>query len=284
MTITHRLSSVLAAAALAAAAASAGTEPSPAVYQLSREEHAEWLSSARSLDATPQSERRAALLEAHRQAVELAAGFATSSSLSLADDEWRVVRSDGTDVRCRLPRALVRHDFTARGAAGSASAGCSVSGPDDGVLLVTKVSADEQQKLQLPDGLQPTPDPEAEQQLFDLVNRERTSRGLKALTLDPRLVPVARAHAAEMFRLKYFGHQSPTTGSPFDRLRAARITYSRAGENLAYAQSVAVAHQGLMESPGHRENILRPEFTRLGIGVMSAGAYGKMVTQLFITP
>ena len=39
-----------------------------------------------------------------------------------------------------------------------------------------------------------------------------------------------------------------------------------------------------MESPGHRENILRPEFRRIGIGVISAGAYGKMVTQLFLTP
>ena len=84
--------------------------------------------------------------------------------------------------------------------------------------------------------------------------------------------------------LKYFGHESPVAGSPFDRLKAAGITYARAGENLAYAQSVAVAHRALMDSPGHRENILRPEFTRIGIGVISAGAYGRMVTQLFITP
>ena len=87
-----------------------------------------------------------------------------------------------------------------------------------------------------------------------------------------------------MFKLKYFGHQSPVSGSPFDRLKAAGITYTRAGENLAYAQSVAVAHRALMDSPGHRENILRPEFTRIGIGVINAGAYGRMVTQLFITP
>jgi uncharacterized protein YkwD len=87
-----------------------------------------------------------------------------------------------------------------------------------------------------------------------------------------------------MFRLKYFGHQSPANGSPFDRLAAAKITYTRAGENLAYAHSVAVAHRGLMDSPGHRENILRPEFTRVGIGVVSAGSYGRMFTQLFLAP
>src|SRR5947209_2227568 len=128
------------------------------------------------------------------------------------------------------------------------------------------------------------PRPVAARQLFDLVNEERGRAGLAVLAWDERLVPVARAHSEEMFKLKYFSHESPIAGSPFDRLKAAGITYARAGENLAYAQSVAVAHRALMDSPGHRENILRPEFTRIGIGVISAGAYGRMVTQLFITP
>ncbi len=157
-------------------------------------------------------------------------------------------------------------------------------GGDEGLLLVTKLSADEQQRLQVPDDLALAADPEAERQLFDLVNRERTSRGLKPLQVDPRLLPVARAHAEEMFRLKYFGHISPVTGTPFDRLTKAGLLYQRAGENLAYAQSVAVAHSGLMTSEGHRENILRPEFTNLGVGVVSAGLYGRMFVELFLTP
>ena len=151
-------------------------------------------------------------------------------------------------------------------------------------LLVTKIGEDQTESLALPDGLAVAPDPVAERQLFDLVNEERTARGLSPLEWDDRLVPVGRAHSEEMFALKYFSHESPVSGSPFDRLRAAGITYTRAGENLAYAQSIAVAHRALMESPGHRENILRPEFTRIGIGVVSGGAYGRMVTQLFITP
>lgn len=155
---------------------------------------------------------------------------------------------------------------------------------EDGLLLVTKLSADEQQRLQLPDDLETAPDPETEQQLLELVNRERTARGLQPLAPDARLVPVARAHAEEMFRLEYFGHVSPTTGSPFDRLAKAGILYQRAGENLAYAQSVAIAHRGLMESEGHRENILRPEFTHLGVGVVNAGMHGRMFVQLFLTP
>ncbi len=152
------------------------------------------------------------------------------------------------------------------------------------VLLVTRLSADERQSLDLPDDLRLSSDPDAERQMFELVNQERTSSGLKPVELDPRLVPVARAHAEEMFRLKYFGHVSPVTGTPFDRLARAGIRYQRSGENLAYAQSVAVAHRGLMESPGHRENILRPEFTHLGVGVVNAGLYGRMFVQLLLTP
>jgi uncharacterized protein YkwD len=151
-------------------------------------------------------------------------------------------------------------------------------------LLVTKIGEDETEKLDLPDVLAIEPDPVAERQLYDLVNEERDKVGLAILAWDDRLVPVARAHSVEMFKLKYFSHESPNAGTPFDRLKMAGIGYSRAGENLAYAQSVSVAHRALMDSPGHRENILRPEFTRIGIGVVNAGAYGRMVTQLFITP
>src|SRR5207302_8496186 len=102
-------------------------------------------------------------------------------------------------------------------------------------ILVTRIGEDQTERLDLPDGIELAPDPVAERQLFDLVNEERTQRGIAALAWDARLVPVARAHSEEMLRLKYFSHQSPTTGSPLDRLKAARITYSRAGENLAYA-------------------------------------------------
>jgi uncharacterized protein YkwD len=151
-------------------------------------------------------------------------------------------------------------------------------------LLVTRVGEDQTERLDLPDGIDLAPDPVAERQLFDLVNEERTQRGFDGLIWDERLVPVARAHSQEMFTLKYFSYESPTSGSPFDRLKDAQISYSRAGENLAYAQSITVAHRALMDSPGHRENVLRPEFTRIGIGVINGGVYGRMVTQLFLTP
>lgn len=189
----------------------------------------------------------------------------------------------GNDVRgaidgSRLGRALVSEVAAVQPYLGQ------LLGSEGSALFVTRIDADERQQLDLPEDLDLEPDAQAEAQMLAMVNEERAAIGLRPLTLDPRLVPVGRAHSEEMFRLRYFGHVSPVTGTPFDRIEAAGIRYSRAGENLAYAHSVAVAHRGLMESPGHRANILRPEFTRLGIGVISAGPYGRMFTQVFLTP
>ena len=196
-----------------------------------------------------------------------------------------VVLPVGYDVRATIDASRIGQVLVAQVAAVQPALGALAGGPDEGApLFVTKLGADQTQRLDLPDGLVLMPDPAAEEELLKLLNAERTARGLRPLELDARLVPVARRHSEEMFRLKYFGHASPTEGSPFDRLASAKIPYARAGENLAYAQSVVVAHRGLMSSEGHRENILRSDFTRVGIGVISAGSYGRMFTQLFLMP
>jgi uncharacterized protein YkwD/uncharacterized membrane protein required for colicin V production len=120
-----------------------------------------------------------------------------------------------------------------------------------------------------------------EERLVEMLNDERTRRGLNALEFDETLREVARQHSEEMLRLGYFAHESPNTGTLADRLNAHGIRYQRAGENLAYAPSAGVAHRGLMQSEGHRANILEPEFTRIGIGVIRAPDGTLMVTQVF---
>lgn len=151
-------------------------------------------------------------------------------------------------------------------------------------LVVAPPEAESETSKPLPLG-PPTgalvPDPDAEERMLDLVNGERSRAGLRPLVADERLREVARAHSLEMFQLDYFSHDSPNTGSPFDRMRAAGVSFIVAGENLAYAPDVEVAHQGLMNSPGHRANILRAEFGRVGIGVIRSLAQGSMFTQDF---
>lgn len=121
-----------------------------------------------------------------------------------------------------------------------------------------------------------------EQQMVSLVNQERAKQGVQALAVDMRLVKVARMKSMDMIKNNYFSHQSPVYGSPFDMLKAQGITYRTAGENLAGNSSVTAAHTGLMNSPGHRANILNAAFTKVGIGIIKGGPYGMMFTQEFI--
>ncbi len=120
-----------------------------------------------------------------------------------------------------------------------------------------------------------------EQQMVDLVNAERSKQGLNPLKVNNELTKVARVKAQDMISNNYFDHQSPTYGSPFEMMNKFGISYQTAGENLAGNQTVEKAHQALMNSEGHRANILGANYTEVGIGIVEGGSYGKMFVQLF---
>jgi uncharacterized protein YkwD len=126
-----------------------------------------------------------------------------------------------------------------------------------------------------------TLDEQSEQTMLNLVNQEREKVGLKALTVSPILRDLARAYARDMFARGFFSHYDPEGKSPFDRMKDKNITFLAAGENLALAPNVTLAHSGLMNSPGHKANILSPDFGKVGIGVMDGGIYGQMFVQEF---
>ncbi len=127
----------------------------------------------------------------------------------------------------------------------------------------------------------PTVRPLLEAKMLELVNEERTSRGLKPLQADPEMTVVGRAHSKDMFARGYFAHYTPEGTDPFQRMDAAGVKYRAAGENLALAQTVEMAHRNLMNSPGHKANILNPAYGRLGIGIQDGGYYGLMISQEF---
>lgn len=123
--------------------------------------------------------------------------------------------------------------------------------------------------------------PGQEKEMFKLVNDERRKRGLPLLTYDDKLSDVAAEHSLDMFKKNYFDHLSPDGHDLAYRLNKHGIYYGFAGENLAMAGSLSAAHEGLMESPGHRANILNPRYRKIGIGIIDGGPFQQLTTQVF---
>lgn len=126
-----------------------------------------------------------------------------------------------------------------------------------------------------------SPDEQAERYMSSLINKERTAVGLKEVVFDDVLRDVGRLHCKDMFERGYFSHYTPAGFSPFDRMDEAGIIYNFAGENLALSPNTDIAMQGLMNSPGHKANILSTDFGRVGVGVIDGGIYGEMFCQEF---
>lgn len=122
-----------------------------------------------------------------------------------------------------------------------------------------------------------------EQEMLKLINEARAQNNAPPLQVDMQVVNVARIKAQDMIDNNYFSHNSPKYGSPFDMMKSFGITYVSAGENIAGNQSVQSAHNALMNSPGHRKNILNPEYTHIGIGIKKGGPYGNMFSQMFVS-
>ncbi|MDO0917640.1 CAP domain-containing protein [Streptomyces sp. DT2A-34] len=119
-------------------------------------------------------------------------------------------------------------------------------------------------------------------EVVELTNRERTGAGLRPLAVDPLLTTAAQAHSADMVARAFYSHTSPEGSQPWDRAAAAGSTRRSIGENIACGQrSPAEVVEGWMNSPGHRANILKRDFTHIGIGLAGGGAAGTYWTQLF---
>ena len=124
-----------------------------------------------------------------------------------------------------------------------------------------------------------------EDEVARLVNVERANRGLPALTINWQLSRVARYKSQDMIDKKYFAHNSPTYGSPFNMIENFGIKFSSASENIAYGQKTpAEVMRTWMNSPGHRSNILAANVTQIGVGAAKAANGTLYWTQMFIKP
>ncbi|KAB7707203.1 hypothetical protein F9802_09355 [Bacillus aerolatus] len=124
---------------------------------------------------------------------------------------------------------------------------------------------------------------EMEKQILNLVNQERAKTGAAPLKFAADVEKVAQLKSEDMMKNNYFDHNSPTYGSPFKMMDQFGVAYTFAGENIAAGYSTAEAvMKGWMNSPGHRANILNPNYTEIGIGIAKGGEYGTYYTQMFV--
>ena len=129
----------------------------------------------------------------------------------------------------------------------------------------------------------PSAAPRPTDELITLTNADRTSNGLAALLVDPRLMDVAQNRSDDMLTRGYFDHAIPPDGhTVWDILRGIGLGGIWGGENLHLnnlprAQSVSFAERALMLSPDHRANILEPNFDSVGIGVAFDEVGGRSI-------
>lgn len=121
-----------------------------------------------------------------------------------------------------------------------------------------------------------------EAEVIRLINIEREKVGVAPLSEYAPLTGIAYSHSLDMATNNFMAHESPTTGSPYDRMAAAGISYRAAAENVAAGQTTpAAVVTGWMNSSGHRANILNASYTKTGVGAVT-GRQGCYWTQTFI--
>ena len=123
-----------------------------------------------------------------------------------------------------------------------------------------------------------------EQKAVLLLNAERKKEGLDPLQVNLKLSKLAADYALDMGTRKFFSHVDPDGRDPFERMAAIGIDFPNAGENIALSPDVETAHKMLMDSPLHRENVLNPKYTEIGIGVRPAARGGVYLVQEYIGP
>ena len=114
------------------------------------------------------------------------------------------------------------------------------------------------------------------------MNKERKANGLSSLFLDSQLAKLAQLKAEDMAKNAYFSHTSPTYGSAFDMMKTYGVSYKTAGENIAKGQKTAESvMDSWMNSSGHRANILKSDYTKIGVGYAKSADGTTYWVQMF---
>lgn len=161
-------------------------------------------------------------------------------------------------------------------------------GPEVAALLIVAAGPASLDPPEIPAAPDPADPGEAEGLVVEAINALRREHGLAPLAPSPELQGVARSHSADMLARSTLAHVLPGSGDLPDRLRRAGIRYRAALENVAKGRTARAAHAVAAESPAHRDNMLSPAATRVGVGIargrLASGAPVVYLTEIFVRP
>ncbi len=206
----------------------------------------------------------------------------------LRSAEVYVTQPDGTVERLPLvreagPRFCSQLRFPTKGGYTVEVLGRSAKGPEVAALFQVDVGGPRERGEAEPVS-EPTTVEEARQAILARINSLRQAHKLRPLAPDPALDKVAQTYSERMAREGFFAHVAPDGSDLRGRLSGAGPAYRSAGENLGLAPGPLSAHFGIEHSPGHRKNLLSPQFTHVGIGVAFKTVEGQpqaIVTEVF---
>lgn len=196
----------------------------------------------------------------------------------------RVMTQDGKMIWLDVAPRLLNDRTLVPLRAVSEAFGAAVEWIEESQTVV--ITTEQTQPDTTPDSRPSTEENTFEKQVFSLVNQEREKQGLQPLAWNETLAQVARNHSKDMHDRNYMAHTNPDGLSPFDRITNYGVAYTRAAENIAAGQKTPEAvMESWMNSAGHRENILNPNLTEIGVGFYQGNnGYQFYWTQCFITP
>lgn len=125
------------------------------------------------------------------------------------------------------------------------------------------------------------PDQAAESEMLTLINAERIKNGLFELINSANLQDISRTRCEDMFDRRYFSHYDPDGHDIAYEAKSVGIRFSIIADNIAYAYNTQTVHDGFMANHDSRNVILNPKYTKVGIGIIDAGIYGKIYVQIF---
>lgn len=200
-------------------------------------------------------------------------------------------RPDGTTTRIDAGTGMTLEAALPLDAVGPYEVRIAADGPQGSTIVArfpVYVGTEPPRSIRLGQDAPPPVSDSAESVAADLltrINATRAEQGVPALVAHPGLSEVASAHSADMAEHDFLAHNSPTTGSPADRLRTAQLTSGLLLENIGRGADSASIHASLLATPQHRANMLNRDITHVGIGVVADEQNGRsvwVVTEVFV--